>query len=200
MIDVVGISKSYAGKTILDDINVRFEDGRIYCLMGKSGAGKTTFLRLIMGLEKPDSGTIKVDSDITAMFQEDRLIMDRTPVDNVYFVTKGHGRYSDRKFIIKALSEILPQDCLDKPVSQLSGGMKRRIALARAMLGDRRIVLLDEPFTGLDAEAHKTAIQFILDYQAGRTVILVTHDKRDADMLNAGICLLTMKSAVDTII
>ncbi len=200
MIDVVGISKSYAGKTILDDIDVRFEDGRIYCLMGKSGIGKTTFLRMIMGLEKPDSGSITVDSDIAAMFQEDRLIMDRTPVDNVYFVTKGHGRYSDRKLIAKALSEILPLDCLDKPVSQLSGGMKRRVALARAMLSDRRIVVLDEPFTGLDAEAHGTAIKFILDYQADRTVILVTHDRQDADMLNAGICLLTMKSAVDTII
>ena len=200
MIDVIGVSKSYAGQKILDDINVRFEDGRIYCLMGKSGIGKTTFLRMIMGLEKPDSGSIMVDSDITAMFQEDRLIMDRTPVDNVYFVTKGHGKYSDRKLIAKALSEILPKYCLDKPVSQLSGGMKRRTALARAMLSDRNIVVLDEPFTGLDGEARRDAIQFILDYQSDRTVILVTHDKRDADMLNAGICLLTMKSAVDTII
>lgn len=200
MIEVIGISKSYAGKKILDDINMRFEDGMIYCLMGESGIGKTTLLRLIMKLEKPDSGSIKGNSDIAAMFQEDRLIMDRTPVDNVLFVTKGHGKYSDREHIVKAMSEILPKECLDKPVSQLSGGMKRRAALARAMLSDRGTVILDEPFTGLDNMARRDAIQFILEYQNGRTIILVTHDKNDADMLNAGICLLTMKSAVDTMV
>ena len=199
---ITDLCKTFDNNEVLKNVNITLKDNSIYCLMGASGIGKTTLLRIIMGLEHADSGSISGinNKSISCMFQEDRLIMDRTPVDNVYFVTKGHGKYSDRKLIAKALSEILPKYCLDKPVSQLSGGMKRRTALARAMLSDRNIVVLDEPFTGLDGEARRDAIQFILNYQSGRTVILVTHDKRDADMLNAGICLLTMKSAVDTII
>jgi NitT/TauT family transport system ATP-binding protein len=169
-----------------------FEDGRIYCLMGESGVGKTTLLRIIMGLETADEGEVRLSGDIAAVFQEDRLLPDRTPIDNVYFVTKGQKQYSDKSEIREAMSTLLPGECLNKRTDELSGGMKRRTALSRAMLSDRKILLLDEPFTGLDAEARAQASEFIKKHQNGRTVVVVTHEKGDAERLGANICLLTM--------
>lgn len=200
MIKIEGVSKSYSDNRILENINIQFEDGKIYCIMGESGVGKTTLLKLIMGLEKPDSGNITVSGTLGAVFQEDRLLMERTAVDNIYFVT-GHGGYfNDREKIRESLSMILPRDCHDKPVSQLSGGMKRRVALARAFLSDRQVLLLDEPFTGLDQATRQRTGEFIQKYQKGRTVVVITHEKQDVDMLHAGICLLTMGKAIDTMI
>lgn len=200
MIEVKGISKSYNSNKVLDNVSCKFEDGRIYCLMGESGVGKTTLLRIIMGLEKPDAGSVTDGLDIAAVFQEDRLIMERSAVDNVLFVRSGHDKQSERENIRNAMIDILPEECLDRCAAQLSGGMKRRAALARAVLSDRQVLILDEPFTGLDDDTRQKAIEFILNHQGGRTVILATHDQRDAKMLNAGICLLTMGRAIDTII
>ncbi len=203
MINIVGVSKSFGEHKVLCDVNMHFEDGKIYCLMGESGIGKTTLLKIIMGLEKPDEGHIELCPDcpritsnhagsgtIAAVFQEDRLITDRSPVDNVYLVTKGQARFSSRNEITDALKEILPAECLCKNVSDLSGGMKRRVALARAMLSCGGTVLLDEPFTGLDDEARATAIEFIKRYKNGRTTIVVTHEKNDAALLGADIVTL----------
>jgi NitT/TauT family transport system ATP-binding protein len=192
MIEVVGISKSFGEHGVLKNVNMTFEDGRIYCLMGESGVGKTTLLRIIMGLEKADAGEVRFLGDIAVVFQEDRLLPDRTPIDNVYFVTKGQKQYSDKFKIREAMSELLPQECLSKRTDELSGGMKRRVALSRAMLSDRKILLLDEPFTGLDEEARAQAAEFIKNHQSGRTVVVVTHEKGDAERLGANICLLTM--------
>jgi NitT/TauT family transport system ATP-binding protein len=208
MIEVVGVSKSFGEHEVLKNVNMTFEDGRIYCLMGESGVGKTTLLRVIMGLETADDGEVQFSGnvcegssvgdtsaknrDIAVVFQEDRLLPDRTPIDNVYFVTKGQKQYSDKFKIREAMSELLPKECLSKRTDELSGGMKRRVALARAMLSDRKILLLDEPFTGLDEEARAQAAEFIKNHQSGRTVVVVTHEKGDAERLGANICLLTM--------
>jgi NitT/TauT family transport system ATP-binding protein len=192
MIEVVGVSKSFGEHEVLKNVNMTFEDGRIYCLMGESGVGKTTLLRIIMGLETADEGEVRFSGDVAAVFQEDRLLPDRTPIDNVHFVTKGQKQYSQVSEIKEAMSMLLPEECLNKRTDELSGGMKRRVALSRAMLSDRKILLLDEPFTGLDGEARVQAIEFIKKHQNLRTVIVVTHEKGDAEKLGANICLLTM--------
>jgi NitT/TauT family transport system ATP-binding protein len=211
MIEVVGVFKSFGEHEVLKNVNMTFEDGRIYCLMGESGVGKTTLLRIIMGLEAADEGEVrfngkmcdcqfgreasenaKISRDIAVVFQEDRLLPDRTPIDNVYFVTKGQKQYSAKPEIKEAMSAFLPTECLSKRTDELSGGMKRRVALARAMLSDKKILLLDEPFTGLDEEARAQAAEFIKKHQSGRTVVVVTHEKGDAERLGANICLLTM--------
>ena len=175
MIRVDNVSKSYGDKRVLNNVSCEFEDGKIYCIMGESGVGKTTLIRLIMGLEKPDEGYISSSKQFAAAFQEDRLLEDRDAVDNVMFVLKNGGSKS-REQTEQYLSELLPEDRLHIRVDSLSGGMRRRVAVARAMLSDRNTIILDEPFTGLDDETKKTVINFIKKWQNNRTVIVVTHN------------------------
>ena len=197
MIRVDNVSKSYGDKHVLSNVSCEFEDGKIYCIMGESGVGKTTLIRLIMGLEKPDEGYISSSKQFAAAFQEDRLLEDRDAVDNVMFVLKNGGSKS-REQTEQYLSELLPEDRLHIRVDSLSGGMRRRVAVARAMLSDRNTIILDEPFTGLDDETKKTVINFIKKWQNNRTVIVVTHSYTDSEMLGAGICMLTMGKAIVT--
>ena len=197
MIRVDNVSKSYGDKRVLNNVSCEFEDGKIYCIMGESGVGKTTLIRLIMGLEKPDEGYISSSKQFAAAFQEDRLLEDRDAVDNVMFVLKNGGSKS-REQTEQYLSELLPEDRLHIRVDFLSGGMRRRVAVARAMLSDRNTIILDEPFTGLDDETKKTVINFIKKWQNNRTVIVVTHSYTDSEMLGAGICMLTMGKAIVT--
>ena len=197
MIRVDNDSKSYGDKRVLNNVSCEFEDGKIYCIMGESGVGKTTLIRLIMGLEKPDEGYISSSKQFAAAFQEDRLLEDRDAVDNVMFVLKNGGSKS-REQTEQYLSELLPEDRLHIRVDSLSGGMRRRVAVARAMLSDRNTIILDEPFNGLDDETKKTVINFIKKWQNNRTVIVVTHSYTDSEMLGAGICVLTMGKAIVT--
>lgn len=197
MIRVDNVSKSYGDKHVLSNVSCEFEDGKIYCIMGESGVGKTTLIRLIMGLEKPDEGYISSSKQFAAAFQEDRLLEDRDAVDNVMFVLKNGGSKS-REQTEQYLSELLPEDRLHIRVDSLSGGMRRRVAVARAMLSDRNTIILDEPFTGLDDETKKTVINFIKKWQNNRTVIVVTHSYTDSEMLGADICMLTMGKAIVT--
>lgn len=197
MIRVDYVSKSYGDKRVLSNVSCEFEDGKIYCIMGESGVGKTTLIRLIMGLEKPDEGYISSSKQFAAAFQEDRLLEDRDAVDNVMFVLKNGGSKS-REQTEQYLSELLPEDRLHIRVDSLSGGMRRRVAVARAMLSDRNTIILDEPFNGLDDETKKTVINFIKKWQNNRTVIVVTHSYTDSEMLGAGICMLTMGKAIVT--
>ena len=197
MIRVDNVSKSYGDKHVLSNVSCEFEDGKIYCIMGESGVGKTTLIRLIMGLEKPDEGYISSSKQFAAAFQEDRLLEDRDAVDNVMFVLMNGGSKS-REQTEQYLSELLPEDRLHIRVDSLSGGMRRRVAVARAMLSDRNTIILDEPFTGLDDETKKTVINFIKKWQNNRTVIVVTHSYTDSEMLGAGICMLTMGKAIVT--
>ena len=197
MIRVDNVSKSYGDKHVLSNVSCEFEDGKIYCIMGESGVGKTTLIRLIMGLEKPDEGYISSSKQFAAAFQEDRLLEDRDAVDNVMFVLKNGGSKS-REQTEQYLSELLPEDRLHIRVDSLSGGMRRRVAVARAMLSDRSTIILDEPFTGLDDETKRNVIHFIKKWQNNRTVIVVTHSYTDSEMLGAGICMLTMGKAIVT--
>ena len=197
MIRVDNVSKSYGDKRVLNNVSCEFEDGKIYCIMGESGVGRATLIRLIMGLEKPDEGYISSSKQFAAAFQEDRLLEDRDAVDNVMFVLKNGGSKS-REQTEQYLSELLPEDRLHIRVDSLSGGMRRRVAVARAMLSDRNTIILDEPFTGLDDETKKTVINFIKKWQNNRTVIVVTHSYTDSEMLGAGICMLTMGKAIVT--
>ena len=197
MIRVDNVSKSYGDKRVLNNVSCEFEDGKIYCIMGESGVGKTTLIRLIMGLEKPDEGYISSSKQFAAAFQEDRLLEDRDAVDNVMFVLKNGGSKS-REQTEQYLSELLPEDRLHIRVDSLSGGMRRRVAVARAMLSDRNTIILYEPFNGLDDETKKTVINFIKKWQNNRTVIVVTHSYTDSEMLGAGICMLTMGKAIVT--
>ena len=189
MIEVRNLQKRFGDTEVFSDLSFRLEDGGRYCLMGASGRGKTTLLRCILGLEKPDAGEImKSDLNLSAVFQEDRLVEFLSPVDNVLLALSGRKSRAGRKELaVSALEEILPQDCLNQPCRELSGGMRRRVAVCRAMLAESSAVLMDEPFSGLDGENHSRLLQWVLREQRGRILLLSSHDPKDADALGGNV-------------
>lgn len=178
------VRKVYGDKTVLDGVSLSLEAGRTYCLMAPSGSGKTTLLRVLLGLEGIDGGSIEGVSRgrVAMMFQEDRLCEVLTAVENVALVLPRDARRADVQAL---LEEVLPSDCMSKPVMQLSGGMRRRVSLVRAMAFPSDAVVLDEPFTGLDAATRRTVIDFVLRHRAGRTLLVATHGQDDARLLGA---------------
>ena len=150
-------------------------------LMGPSGCGKTTLLRILMGLETPDSGTVTGAAAPAAVFQEDRLCPQLTAAGNL--VLAGHGlTQAEAERELRALGFADAELAL--PAGRLSGGQKRRAALLRALLcKDAQTLLMDEPFTGMDAELVAQAAKTIVRLAAGRDTLLVTHDAAAAALL-----------------
>lgn len=163
------LSKSFGAKCVFRDFSAEYFPGEIYYLTDPSGSGKTTLFRLLCGLEKPDKGSVEGARRFAVMFQEDRLCEEYSAVRNVELVT------GNRKQAEAALLQLLEEDALYRPCSQLSGGMKRRVALVRAMEAASQAVLLDEPFTGMDEEVRKKAAEYIRKKQDDRVIIIATH-------------------------
>lgn len=187
------VTVSFDEKKVLDHMDVRLDAGGIYCIMGQSGCGKTTLLRVCAGLQKPTDGRVYYMSKAvpgenggkkkTGMaFQEDRLCMQLSALNNVLLA-------ADHKYptetIISSFGEIFPKEALQQPAEQLSGGMKRRIAVARAVLSDADCLLLDEPFAGLDEANHERLLRWILQNRNGRLLIVTTHEEADAARMGA---------------
>ena len=187
---VKDLCKSYGGQVVLDGFTHTFPDGRVTAIVGRSGCGKTTLLRLIAGLERPDGGSVRgiPEGGVSMVFQEDRLPPQLTAAGCLRCVLKKSPERDGR--IDAALRALGLADDLDKPVSEFSGGMRRRVALARALLFPSNLILLDEPFKGLDAATRQAAIDFARPLLAGRTTLLVTHDPEDAAAFSAEIVRL----------
>lgn len=186
---ILHLEKSYHGRPVFSDLSLTLEPGKVYCLMGPSGCGKTTLLRLIMGLETPDAGRITglEHEKISAVFQEDRLFGFLNPVKNVQLACAKSTRPS---FPEELLKQILEPGALTRPASRLSGGMKRRTAIVRALCAPSDLVIMDEPFAGLDEDTRNRAIRLIRDNLGQRTLLLVTHQEEDAAKLKGKIIKL----------
>ena len=184
MTELKNVSKSFGGRPVLENFSAAFPVG-VTIIMGPSGRGKTTVLRLLMGLEKPDSGQISgVPEKLAAVFQEDRLPMDFRAAECVMMTA---GRAVTRDKAIEDLTALGLGEELKKPVRELSGGQRRRVAVVRAILAGADILFLDEAFTGLDTEIKKTVAGYILKNTRGKTVIAVTHDPEEAALLGGDI-------------
>lgn len=183
------LSKAFGDLPVLRGVNLTFEDKGIYCLMGASGTGKTTFLRILMGLCKADCGKIEgiQGKRFSAVFQEDRLCESFTPVDNVMMVA---DRSVTRETARTELCRLLPEESVIRPVYTLSGGMKRRTAVCRALLAPYEILLMDEPFAGLDEDTKGKVIGYVREKTKGKLVILSTHMEEDARKLGAEVVKL----------
>lgn len=178
-IEVEDICKSYDGKLVLENFNLLIESGKSYIVTGVSGSGKTTFLRILLNLEKPDSGIIRLLGDYKysylcagVVFQENRLCESFSAVKNILMVNKNITEETARH----ELTQLLPHDILDKAVSELSGGQKRRVAIVRACIIPADILVMDEPFTGLDAENRQNAIAYILTKKGNKPFVVTAHD------------------------
>lgn len=180
MMEIVvrNLCKSFGGQAVLRDLSFTAGPG-ITCVMAPSGSGKTTLLRGLLGLERPDSGTVEglAGKRISAVFQEDRLLEHLSAGGNLRFVL---GREYDPKAARALLDRLALPDTGTQPVREFSGGMKRRLALARALLVPFDALLLDEPFTGLDQANRDRAQAAIRETAGDRPVLLVTHDPADA--------------------
>ena len=180
--------KRFGDKPVLEDVSLTVPEGAVVCLMAPSGWGKTTLLRCMAGLEAPDSGTVRdVPERIGYVFQEDRLCGHMNAVENVRLVT---GRRMTVADIEAQLTELGLDTCLHQRTEELSGGQRRRVAIARAVCFGGGLLLLDEPFKGLDAETRQQAAAYILRYRNGAAVVCVTHDREDAAALGAEIVAL----------
>ena len=178
---VTNLEKHFGDKHVLQNFNARFPAGETTCIMGKTGCGKTTLLRILMGLEKPDAGSVSgVPRRLAAVFQEDRLCEEFSAVANIRLVT---GRAVNAEEIERHLMELGLADSLHGPVRELSGGMRRRVALARAVLARRDAIFLDEAFKGLDAETRRGVVAYFQRHTTSKTVISITHDPAEVALL-----------------
>lgn len=180
----------YGENKIFSHFTKVFLPGKIYCLMGASGAGKTTLLHTIAGVLPLREGRIVIEGreGFSVMFQEDRLLAGCSVLQNVTAASARH----EAEEILTALGLA---DVLTNPVETLSGGMARRVSLARALSYNGGVLLLDEPFAGLDEESRLRAAACIRKYQNGRTVILSTHDPKDAELLQGEILKINRQAS-----
>ncbi|WP_195701679.1 ABC transporter ATP-binding protein [Companilactobacillus futsaii] len=184
MITIKNVNKTYENLTALHDVSLDIKQGEFIALVGMSGGGKSTLLRLIAGLEKPTSGSVQINSTdtkslIRVMFQEDRLLPWMSVLDNLSFGSKDKNTKAHAKELLD-LVEL--GDYADHFPNQLSGGQKQRVALARALMSHPKILLLDEPLGALDALTRRKMQDLILDIcqKQNLTTILVTHDVEEA--------------------
>lgn len=184
-----GVTKRYGDHTVLAGVGLTLEPGSVTALTGPNGVGKTTLARLLLGLEAPDSGTIEGVAGLrrAAVFQEDRLCAHLDAVANVRLVLNREHRATAEEELARVG---LHSDDLSKPVSELSGGQRRRVAIARAMAVKAPLVVLDEPFIGLDADTKPAIMEYVRERLAGRTALLITHESAEAAFLGARVVTL----------
>jgi ABC-type antimicrobial peptide transporter, ATPase component, putative len=185
-IEIVNVTKKYGSKEIFTDLNLTFEAGKSYALIGGSGSGKSTLLNIIGRLEKIDSGKVLVDKQdiwktkertyfkntIGYVFQNYSLIENKTVYDNLKLLNK------DKKIISEILEKVgLSTDYLKHKIYELSGGQAQRVAIARMLMKLRKIILADEPTGALDSEIGNEIINLLLSEAAKNNyVIIATHD------------------------
>lgn len=186
-VDIIlrNVCKAYDGKIIYDNYSAVFKEGVITGIMAPSGEGKTTLLRMLMGIERPDSGEILGMEGVrkSAVFQENRLCENLTAEANIRLVNPSLSSKELRDTLIA----IGLGDSLEQPVSEFSGGMRRRTAILRAMLSEYDVLFLDEPFQGLDEKTKLAVIEDVKRRCAGKTVLFVTHDAGELELMQAQI-------------
>lgn len=178
------VDKAFQDVVVLQDFSFVFADGKRYCLMGPSGIGKTTILRLIAGLLRPDRGVVKAHGrTVSFVFQEDRLLPWCTAKENIALVSDD----STAAYYLHALGLSSFADAYPKT---LSGGMKRRVAIGRALAAKSDIYLFDEPLKGLDEARKENIAALIAEKTKEQLCIFVSHDKEEAALFGAEIITL----------
>lgn len=181
---ITNLVKCYENHVVINRLTLDLEKGGVYAIMGSSGCGKTTLLHILMGILEPDGGIIEKagEKSFSAVFQENRLFDFLTAAENVAVAQK---KLQKSETINQVLTEILPKTSLEQKVEEFSGGMKRRVAIGRAMLVESDVIVMDEPLTGLDEGTRDQVIRFILKHRGGRTLIFSTHQEKEVKLFGA---------------
>lgn len=211
VIDIVNLSKAFGPKVVLSNVNLQVQAGESLVVMGGSGTGKTVLLRNIMGLLQPDSGHVAVEGKIVQQLKRDELFEVRRKIgmcfqmaalfdsmtveENIAFALRRHTRQSNdqiQKRVETCLEMVGLKGCQKLKPSELSGGMKRRVGFARAIALEPKILLFDEPTTGLDPVMTDVIGNVILDLkkELGVTTITITHDIKSAFEIADRIALI----------
>lgn len=187
-IQIDALRIAYGGSFVLEDFSYQFAPGSFTSVVGPSGAGKTSLVNAVMGLI-PYDGTITFSSPpmIAAVFQEDRLCEGLTALQNV---TLAAASYRSKEEILRAFNAIGLGDCSAKRVCLLSGGMKRRVAILRALFAEYNLLILDEPFKGLDSDTKARTMAYVKEKASPHTVLMITHDMEEAEYFGADILTL----------
>jgi len=200
-IEFENVSKSFGDNIVLQDFSLTLPDSGVVTIMGPSGYGKTTLLRLLAGLETPDSGQIVAQYNrLTMVFQENRLLSGVTALGNILSVLDE----KNETLAMQWLEHMGLADSADLLPIELSGGMRRRLSIARAMAFGGDFVLLDEPFAGLDDTTRLRIYPFLFgDESLSRLTILVTHDRQEAEAVSDRLIVMEgpiLKIREDTIL
>lgn len=178
-----GVCAKYKDRQVIDNLTFSLKKGEVIALLGPSGCGKTTILNITSGLLKESAGEVEINTkDLGYVFQEPRLLPWKTVLDNVLFVIKGKEKMKKKRRALEILELVGLRGFSNFYPSQLSGGMKQRVSIARALASDPKIILMDEPFSALDPEL-KSELQNDLIQLIERqhtSIIYVTHDPEEA--------------------
>ena len=184
IIEVKEVSKSFGGKKVLDNFSLNIESEHAYVVTGAEGCGKTTLVRIILGLDDPDSGKVGLLGDYKypyivsgTVFQDDRMVESLNAIDNCFMVSNKLFRET----VTEELLKLLPEEAIVKPVKELTKGQRRMVAIARACCIPNDVLIMDEPFTGIDPETRKKLIAYIRDKQGKGSLTIMTRDTTDLD-------------------
>ncbi|WP_349406364.1 ABC transporter ATP-binding protein [Clostridium perfringens] len=199
-IKLINIEKNFGNKKIYDKFSLTFEEGKINCILGRSGCGKSTLLNIIANLEEINSGEIiGVPEKIAYVFQEDRLIEWNSIYTNMELpLLKFYAKDEREEKIKSILREVELGDYMNAYPKELSGGMRQRANIARALLYNGELLLMDEPFKSLDKSSKEDIIEIFKKnhLEKNNTVIMVTHDINEALSLGDNIFILGGSPAI----
>lgn len=196
MIKVKDLYKQYDNKIILEGVNIDFKPKNIISVLGKSGEGKTTLLRIIASLETYSSGKIEIDEsdNIGMVFQDNQLYPHLTILNNLVLpqrVVLGKSKKDSRAIAYDILKKLGVENLSENYPGSLSGGEQQRVAIARALVMKKNILLLDEPTSALDGSNTENLLKLLVDLKnEGKTIIIITHDAIFADSISDEIYLL----------
>lgn len=187
-ITIEDLSKSYGENLIFENANYKFKKNKFNAILGKSGLGKTTLLNILMGIDQDYTGNITgVPQSKSVVFQENRLLDNYSIYDNLNFVLKDK---ITPKYINSYLKKLDLNIYSSTIINQLSGGMKRRISILRAVLKESDIYIFDEPFKDMDRKTHILTLEFIKEELKNKTLIYSTHSDLDIEILKPNIIKL----------
>ena len=198
-IELNNVTKKYNNNVIFESLSFTFKENEITCIMGASGVGKTTLVRMIAGLTNYDGNITNVDK-ISYIFQEDRLIPNLTVYQNLEYVIKGIYKEKETRneIINNILDKIELKEYASYYPSELSGGMAQRVSIARAFIYPSDVLIMDEPFKQMDKELKDKIISEFLSLlkENKRTVIYITHDLEEAKSITNNIYVIENKSLI----